>query len=135
MIVMSENTFSESTVRSDVEQAPEYNADKVVNEEKAEVIAAYIEQHMEHSPSRNAGDIPELFKDYGDDVLDEEIADLWRWGIIEVFRNDDDEQEVCLSDFGNELHEKGVSDTYLDAKLGFVPKVDTGGPTGVRVLE
>lgn len=127
--------INKHTAKSDVTQAPKSRSEKVADEEKATVIAKYIEQHMEHSPTRQAGDIPELFKGYGNGELDEEIADLWRWGIIKVRRNEDNEQEVKLSEFGEELHDKGVADVYLDAKCGFVPDTDTDAPVGVRVME
>ncbi|UXF50823.1 MAG: hypothetical protein HQRvContig01_30 [Haloquadratum phage sp.] len=99
-----------------------------------EAIVAWIEQHTEHSPPNQAKDPAELFQDFDEDSLDQEIADLWRWGLAEVEMRDG-EQYIQMTEFGTELHELGVQELYLNAKLGHVPEVmEDRTPEAVRVL-
>jgi hypothetical protein len=129
--------FKRDVVEEDIKKMPDdaNSTTWVADQKRAEIIVKYIEQHMEHTPNRNAGNVPELFKDYGDGEIDEEIANLWRCGIICVERNETGEQMVNLSEFGEELHEKGVADDYIHAKLGNVrEQTFTTENAGVRVL-
>lgn len=106
-----------------------------MSEIEPEAIVAYIEQHTESSPPREAKDVQRLFRDFDSKSIDTEIADLWKWGIVELKR-EGGEQFIQLSEFGEELEELGVSEMYINAKLGIVPNEDQQrGPEAVRVLD
>jgi hypothetical protein len=99
-----------------------------------EVLATAIEVQAENQPNDPEQPIHEIWQDYNPEKLDRELADLWRWGVIEA-SVEDGEQFVQLSVFGEELEEKGMLDDYITLKLGELPEVKIPEKPGVRVLE
>jgi hypothetical protein len=82
-----------------------------------------VHQITDNDPPSDPKDLDVLWQDFDKDSLDEELADLWRWGIIEVsMRNG--EQYIQMSAFGEELHQLGVHDEYVSAMLGNPIKFD-----------
>lgn len=104
-----------------------------MSEPDPKAVVAYIEQHCENSPPNSAGNPDELWNDFDPDSLDQEIADLWKWGILEA-ELEGGEQYIKLSEFGAELEEKDLCETYINAKLGKLPEGEINENPAVRVL-
>jgi len=107
-----------------------------MNQVEPAVFIEWVHQHTESQPPAEARDIQELWKDVDKHEIREQLADLWQWGIIDARLNEDGEQMVSVTEFGEELETLGVTDQYVKARLGEPVELPGFNPnqTAVRTL-
>lgn len=79
-------------------------------------VAERIEQVCDADPPEDVDGHLDLFTDYDDDRVGDALFKLWQKGILEAEWDDDDQATVTwLTEFGDELHQRGLAESYINA--------------------